>query len=139
MSNEIVVRQELTPATWNMIKEIAPAMQASRLFGVANPESAMAIMLKGYELGLSFTASFELIHVIDGKPSLSPRGALALVQQSPNFEDMKITDEPGKCTVWMKRKNSFEYEVSYSIDEAEKAGLVKKGSGWEKYEANMLQ
>jgi hypothetical protein len=139
MSNEIIVRQELTPTVWQMIQEIAPAMQDSRLFGTSSSEAAMAIMLKGYELGLSFTASFEFVHVIEGKPSLSPRGALALVQQSPNFDGMKITDDSDKCTVWMRRKNGFEYTASFSMEDAKRAGLIKKGGGWEKYPANMLR
>lgn len=136
---QLTVRQELTPDTWQMIKEIAPAMQQSRLFGVASPEAAMAIMLKGYELGLSLTASFEFVQVIQGRPTLSPRGALALIQQSPNFAGMTITDSDDKCTVWMKRKNGFEYTTEFTIEQAKKAGLVKKDSGWDKYPANMLR
>ena len=68
----IITNQKLTPQVWDMIERIAPAMAASRLFNVPSPEAAAAIMLKGYELGLSLTASFEFIHVIDGKPSVSP-------------------------------------------------------------------
>lgn len=141
----IVHEQRLTPATWRMISEIAPAMLASRYFGVASEEQAMAIMLKGYELGLTLTASFELIHVIQGKPSISPRGALALIQQSPSFAEMKIEDikdaagNPESCRVFMKRKNGFEYTVEYTMAEAEQAGLVKKESGWDKYPGNMLR
>ena len=44
--------KELTPSVWGMLKEIAPVMHVSRLFGVSSPEQATAIMLKGYELGL---------------------------------------------------------------------------------------
>ncbi len=147
MSEEksLIVRQELTPATWQMIKDIAPAMQASRLFGVKNPEEAMAIMLKGYELGFSLTASFEFVNVINGRPGLSPRGMLALIQQSPNFAGMKIEDKkddkgnPQSCQVTMKRVNGFEYATEYSMDNAEQASLIKKDSGWDKYPANMLR
>jgi hypothetical protein len=140
-----IINQNLTPSTWQMITEIAPAMCTSRLFGVASPEQAMAIMLKGYELGLSLTASFEFVQIIDGKPTLSPRGALALVQQSLNFSDIKIRDirdnneNPIACEVWMKRKNGFEYTIDFTIEDAKKAGIVKPNSGWEKYPANMLR
>jgi hypothetical protein len=82
MSDEIlgivpIQQRELTPQVWQMISQMAPVMWKSRLFGVVSQEAAAAIMLKGYELGLSVTASFEFIHVIQGKPGLSPRGALA--------------------------------------------------------------
>jgi hypothetical protein len=139
MTTAIVTRQTLTPAIWQMIDAIAPAMHASRLFGVNSKEQAAAIMLKGYELGFSLSASFEFIHVIQGKPTLSPRGHLALILNHPEFEGMKITEAKGSCTVWMKRCNGFEYTVTYTIDDAKKAGLVKPESGWVKYEANMLR
>lgn len=131
--------RQLTPAVWEMIERIAPAIYQSRLFGVSSKEQAMVIMLKGFELGLSFTASFEFIQVIDNKPAISPRGALALILNSPVCDGVKITEEPGKCSVWMRRKNGFEYTVVWSIEDARRAGVTKPGSGWEKYEANMLR
>jgi len=146
MSNkELITRQEITPSIWEMIKEIAPAMQASRLFGVKNPEEAMAIMLKGYELGFSLTASFEFVNVINGRPGLSPRGMLALIQQSPNLAGMKIEDinddkgNPSSCRVTMARINGFSYTTEFSMDNAKSAGLIKPDSGWSKYPANMLR
>lgn len=143
--DELIVRQNLTPDTWKMISEIAPVMAQSRLFGVANQEAAAAIMLKGFELGLSLTASFEFIQVIDGKPSLSPRGALALIQQSPNFGGMEINDitdtdgKPYACRVTMTRRNGNSYTAEFNLDDAKQAGLVKPSGGWEKYPANMLR
>lgn len=144
-SNLPAVRRELTPDTWTMIQSIAPAMHQARLFGVSSPEQAAVIMLKGHELGLGLTASFELIHVIENKPSLSPRGALALVINHPEFDGINIQDKadakgvPTACTVALKRKNGMQYEVSWSMDDAKRAGLVKPGSGWEKYPAQMLK
>jgi len=58
VSSELIIRPALTPDVWHMIDQIAPAMYRSRLFRVSAPEQAAAIMLKGYELGLSLTASF---------------------------------------------------------------------------------
>ena len=135
----IYSRPQLTPSTWEMIERIAPAMHQARLFGVSSPQQAMAIMLKGYELGLSLTASFEFIQVVEGRPAISPRGALALILNSPVCAGVKVTEEPGKCTVWMKRSSGFEYTVTWTIEDAKRAGVVKSGSGWEKYEANMLR
>lgn len=129
----------LTPSTWQMIESIAPAMHTSRLFGVNSPQQAMAIMLKGYELGLSLTAAFEFIQVVQGKPTLSPRGALALILQHPELDSIKIEDKPNACSVWMKRKNGFEYTLEFSMADAEKAGVIKPDSGWSKYPQNMLR
>jgi len=137
--------RDLTPQMWQMIESVAPAMHKSRLFGVTAPEQAAAIMLKGYELGLGLAASFDLIQVIQGKPGLSPRGALAVIHAS-GAADVKIerlTDTNGAGAfrgykVWMRRRDSgFEYTASFTMEDARRAGLVKTGSGWEHYPENM--
>jgi hypothetical protein len=143
-NRQIAVRQ-ITPDVWQMIGSIAPTLHQARLFGISSPEQAAAIVLKGYELGLSFTSSLELIQVVEGKPTLSPRGALALVLNSPVCEGVKIDDladakgAPAGCKVWMKRVGGFEYTVTWTMEDAKRAGLIKPNSGWEKYPAQMLK
>lgn len=144
MSNEIV-RKQMDGGAWAMIQSAAPMMYKSRLFGVASEEQAAAIMVKGYEMGLGFSASFELIQVIDGKPTLIPRGALALAYQSGLIERLEIEEinddkgAPYACRVSGMRKNGFEYATEFTMDDARRAGLVRQGSGWEKYPKNMLK
>ncbi|MEL7626957.1 MAG: hypothetical protein AAGU15_08880 [Anaerolineaceae bacterium] len=143
--------RELTPDVWGMLKEVAPDMFTSRLFGVASKEQAVAIMLKGYELGLGVTSSFEFIQVIDGKPSLSPRGALALIQSQGVLDAFKLedlTDKAGNyygAECYMKR-GMIEFTARFTLDDAKKAQLTegsptsngKRGYGnWEKYPRNM--
>ncbi len=145
MTTALVVHRELTPSIWQMIQQIAPTIKDSRLFGIATSDQAAAIMIKGYELGFSLSASFENIVVIEGKPALVPRGALALIFDSPLCAGVKIDDETDKtgaplaCKVWMKRRDGFEYTVRFTMEDAKRAGLVKDGSGWQKYPANMLR
>jgi len=132
-------QQQLSLTAWQVIQAIAPTMHQSRLFGVSSPDQAAAIMIKGAELGLSFSASFEFIQVVQGKPTLSPRGALALIHQSAELAGMKIEDKPDACTVWMKRTNGFEYELTFTMDDARRTGQVKPNSAWESYPGNMLR
>jgi hypothetical protein len=138
-----LAHRELTPQIWQMISQMAPVMWKSRLFGVVSQEAAAAIMLKGYELGLGITASFEFINVIQGKPSLSPRGALALLHSHPDIDGVEIkrlTDALGgyighSCTI--KRKNGFTYTAQFTLDDAKRAGLIKQDSGWTRYPEQM--
>lgn len=145
MTTSLVVRREITSQVWSMIQAIAPSMHKSRLFGVSSPEQATAIMLKGYELGLGLTASFEFIQVIQGQPTLAPRGALALLHGHPECVEITIEDKaddkgnPLSCRVSMKRRNGFEYAAEFSMADAKAAGLIKSGSGWEKYPRQMLK
>jgi len=146
MVNEtaIVVRKPITPEMWKMVQSIAPVTAASRMFRV-NEQQAAVVMLMGHELGLGLASAFEFIHVIDGKPSLSPKGALALIQRSGLLESLEIVDKvdekdnPVSCTVTMKRKGGFEYTSTFSMSDAKRAGIAKSKSAWEAYPANMLR
>lgn len=135
--------RELTPAIWHMIMDMAPVMYKAHLFDVRSPEAAAAIMLKGYELGLSMTASFEFVQVIQGKPALSPRGAMALLLSNPLVKTVKMTrldDGKGKFTgyeCFMERTNGFSFVGRFTLEDAVRAGLMKPDSGWAKYPENM--
>lgn len=133
--------RELTPAVWSMIKGgIAPTLARAHSMST---EKMAATLLKGYELGLSFTASLEFVQVVQGKTSLSPRGALALMQTSPVIKFVKITRlVDGKnafigyeCTI--ERMTGFTYTARWTIDQARAAGLIKAGGAWEAYPENM--
>jgi len=142
MSDKAIV--PVSAETWQVIQSVAPVAKASRMFGVTQEQAAI-VMLMGHELGLGLATAFEFVHVIDQKPSLSPKGALAMIHSSDELVGLKIDDmvddkgDPSACRVWMKRKNGFEYSVTFTMDDAKRAGVVKDKSGWEKYPANMLR
>lgn len=144
MSTALTVRPEISPAEWQMISQIAPAMHESRLFGVASPAAAAAIMLKGYELGFQLAASMEFIRVVEGRPTLSPKGMLALLFNAKHvIAEVKIThlqDAKGghvghECTI--RRVDGFEYTSRFTIEDARRAGLVKDKGNWDKYPERM--
>jgi len=130
----------ITPAIWNMIsKEVAPVLGRAHMMSA---DKMSSVLLKGYELGLSMTASIELVQNVQGKTSLAPRGALALVQNSPLIKDVKINrlDDKGKFIGYeckIERMNGFAYTARWTMEQARAAGLVKADSGWEKYPENM--
>jgi len=137
-----VVKHELTAPVWNMIKEMAPTMHASRLFGVSSEDQAKAILVKGYECGFGLANSFDFIQVIQGKPGVVPRGALALIMQSPEITSVKVERlADGKnfigyqCT--MTRGKKLTYTAKFTMEDAKRAGLIKDDSGWTKYPENM--
>ncbi len=137
------VERALTPSIWRMIWEMAPVMWKSRLFGVSSAEAAAAIMLKGFELGLSITASFEFVQVVQGRPGLSPRGALALLHNSLEVDTIQIRRLPGPTGAfegyecYMKRRNGFDHTSRFTLSDAERAGVLKPNSGWANYPENM--
>lgn len=136
--------RELTPGIERMIWEMAPRMHKAHLFGVVSPEQAYAIMIKGFDCGFSVTASFDFVQVISGKPSVNPRGALAMLLSNPLVDaiDIKrIADDKGKFIgyeCFMRRKNNgLSFTGRFTLEDANRAGLVKADSGWAKYPENM--
>jgi hypothetical protein len=69
--------------------------------GVRNAIAGIATMIiYGAELGLSPTQAFRTMHVIEGAPSLSAAGKVALVKRSPkcySFEVIEESDEHCTC------------------------------------------
>lgn len=142
MTQALAIQQrDLTVPAWEMIERVAPAMYAARFFGIGNKEQAAAVMLKGFELGLPLAASFEFIQVVEGRPTLSPRGALALVLRSGLLAKLDVRESVDSCTVTMARKGDppLEYTTSWSIEDAKRAGLYKERGAWAMYPANMCR
>lgn len=141
MTNEIQLapRQELTPGIIELIKAIAPMFHGSRLYGMASPEQAAVVMLKAYELGLPATAAFENFDMINGKLSMRPQLALALIHRSRNI-DIKISDIKDGCEVWMRRRDTgFEYTARFTLADAQQAQIAKTNGGYDKYPADMFR
>jgi hypothetical protein len=138
--------REMSLGVWHMINTVANDVYRSRLFPVNSPQQAAAIMLKGYEIGLGLMASFEFVQVVKGNVGLSPKGALAMLHNSPKIEDLKITrltDEKNKFIgyqCYIKRAdNGFEHTERWTLEDAVTAGLMKPDSNWEKYPENMCK
>lgn len=127
----------VTKETWEVIKEIAPVAVASRLFGVTE-EQAMVVMLTGHELGLPLTAAFDVIYVSkNGRRTLRPKGALALVHNSGLLEEFSWESDDQKATITMKRKGGQRHSMTLTIEQAKRAGW--KSTAWETTPANLLR
>jgi hypothetical protein len=75
-----------------------------------------------------------------GKVALTSQGMLAKIQSRPDIVRLSIdssTDDA--CTVTMIRSTGFRFTLTYSVKDAERAGLVKPDSNWKKYPANMCR
>ena len=144
--NILMANREMSMGVWHMINTIAADVYRSRLFPVNSPQQAAAIMLKGYEIGLGLMASFEFVQVVKGNVGLSPKGALAMLHNSPKIKDLeltRLTDEHNKFIGYQCRikraDNGFEHTERWVLDDAVTAGLMKPDSNWEKYPENMCK
>ena len=110
-----------------------------------NARTALAIM-KGMEVGLPPITAVSSICFVNNRPSLWGDAAMALVQSSGQLEwyDERLEGEPGTnewtahCVV--KRRGQREpYKRSFSMQDAERAGLKSKSGPWKEYPQRMLQ
>ena len=127
---------ELAPKAWKLALRIAATPFAPK--GLAGkPESVLAAMLVGNELGLPLMTSLAKVHVIDGRPGLAAETMRALVLARGHemwFESKSTTS----VTVCGKRAGSpREQKVTWTIEDARAAKLVGKDN-WQKYPRGML-
>ena len=63
----------------NLIQMLAPSFHACRWYGLSSAEQAIVLMTKAVELSIPYTAAFDFFDLIENKPTLKPKGALALI------------------------------------------------------------
>jgi len=93
----------------------------------------------GMEVGLKPMQALNNIAVINGRPSIWGDSALALVRASGLLEyiDEKVEGDTAVCRV--KRKGEPETVRTFSMEDADRAGLTKKPGPWQQYPKRMLQ
>lgn len=99
----------------------------------------MMIMLAAREYGIGPAQALNGgLHIIEGKVELSARMMSALIRRSKHkLHIVESTDE--KCTIRGVRADTGEvHVVTYTIEMAQKAGLIKEKGGWKRTPEDML-
>lgn len=122
-----------------VFKLMAQQAVASKMYrGIGDEAGVMMIMLTARELGIpAMQALNGAINIIQGKVELSARLMNALMRRA----GISITEKeksPTKYALEGKRQNGDIMTASYSMEEAQKAGLIKNGGGWVKNPEDML-
>lgn len=111
----------------------------SRMYrGIGDVSGVMMIMLTARELGLPPMQCLNGgLNIINGKVEISARMMSALIRKAGHHITIKESTE-SSCTLSGKRGDTLDTaEVSYTLAEAQKAGLVKSGGGWTKNPKDM--
>lgn len=140
--NEITVRDGFQPQTFAELMSVAETVAKSELVPAAfrgKPANIVVAIMAGRELGLGAMQSLRLIHVIEGKPVMSADGAVALALSSPHCERWDYIESTDKvCTIETQRKGSAPAHFSFTIEQAQQAGIANK-STWKQYPQAMLR
>ena len=136
-----------TEAELNSYKIIAQVAASNpywkRVGGGGSEESVVAtilsIMLLARELGLPPIQSIAGgINNIQGKFEISARIMNQLIRKYGHQLQVRVLTHE-ICKIWGKRKDTGEeMEVTYHIEEAARAGLIKESGGWKKNPQDML-
>lgn len=120
---------------------LAQKLVASGLLGksIQKPESALAVVLTGRELGLTAMQSLRSIHIIEGKPTLSADLMVALVKRSPACRYFKLVESTSKVAKYETyREGEGVTAMSFTIEQAQAAGVTGKDN-WKKWPDAMLR
>jgi hypothetical protein len=104
-----------------------------------HPQDMMVVVMSGAEIGIAPMAALRLHHVIEGTPRLSAEGIRVVINSSPDCEYFEFTESSDTRSTWIgKRRGRPEKTVTWTIERARKAGLLREGSNWIKYPDDML-
>lgn len=110
----------------------------SLVMGTNNPYEAAMKVMRGHELGLPPVASMENLFVINGKTGMGAALIGTLIKKSPKY-NYKVTEhDDTHCAIEFTEEGEPIGTSSFSMQDAEKAGLVKPRSPWTTYPRNML-
>lgn len=140
MSNELTKWAQPTSA--QEAKTLAGWVVKSGLYPkVRSEEQAIMILAQGAELGLRPVQSLNFINVIQGRPSLSSQGMLAVIMASGQAEGIWVSRiGPYACTWTTQRRSSAagKQEVTFTMEEAKALGLAGRDQ-WKRQPAVMLK
>ena len=124
--------------SFNEMEQMASAIAKSGLFGMKDTNSVLALMAVAQAEGLHPATAARDFHIIQGRPALKADAMLARFQNAGgkvtwrDYADDKVTGV-------FSHPNGGELAVTWTIEQANKIGLVKPGSGWQKFPRAMLR
>jgi hypothetical protein len=131
---------ELVPVDYNSLLGLAEQIAKSPLMPAAyrgKPADAAIAMLYGSECGLPPMTSLQRIVVVNGRPGLDAQGMVALIRSRGHHITGEVANDSAE--VYGKRgDNGDEMSVTFTIDDAKRAGLVSSGGNYTKYPSDML-
>lgn len=152
MTNAIVQNQPsystaLEPRSARDAFNVAKSAVAARVFGIANPDTAFAMILRGRAMGLDSITSLTAFHIIKDKLTLSANIIEGMVMRSPECEYFMCSESTDKTCTWITKRRGCPKEQSHtwSIADAERMGLLrppapgKEASPWMKNPRTMLR
>lgn len=138
---DLVVRNAGAPSEHELMvfQTMAKTAVDSKMYkGIGEQAGVMMIMLSARELGIpAFQALNGGLNIIQGKVEISARIMNALIRRRGHQILVKESSST-RCVLQGKRCDTGESQIaSFTIEEAQRAGLIKQGGGWTKWPTDM--
>jgi hypothetical protein len=123
--------------------QLAKAAAASGFWKhIQTPAQAVVVMAAGEELGLTPLASLQGITIIEGEVGYRANLIATLIAQHKQYSYKVIERKDDRCTLQFEIdgkaiEDGEEGKVTFTLDDAKEAELVKPRSGWAKYPRRM--
>lgn len=130
----------LAPTSFSDVLEMSKVIVGARGLiprGVATPAHAVALIMRGSEIGLGPMESLTKLHLIEGRVTLPAETMLALAIRG-GVRHQFIDHTPERVTVELTRPGFEPMRVSWSMADAKRAGLAGR-QNWRKYPRAMLR
>lgn len=139
MSNAIATSEQ-TAGFEAMRSQFAAALAAGILPPhVKTPEMAVAIAVKGAEMGFKPYQALEAIEPIQGRYTVKPEALLSLAYEKvPGFICNVVESNEKRAIIDMGRNGVVTFRSTYTIEDATKAGLAGKDN-WRRMPVTMLR
>ncbi len=119
------------------IERMAASVAKSGLFGVKQPDQAMALMLIAQAEGLHPAIAARDYHIIQGRPALKADAMLARFQTAGGSVRWSSMTENKVCGEFSHPQGG-KVEIEWTIEMARRAGLTKNPT-WTQYPRAMLR
>ncbi len=141
MSTALAKSDTPTQDEWTIMNNLAETMLKSGFLPVSikTKEQAVAIALKGRELGVPFIQAISGINIIQGKPTVSSELMLGLIfKNCPGAKIQYVQNDNKGCAIRAARPGQPPSTFSFTMDDASLAGVLSKDN-WRKFPAAMLR
>jgi hypothetical protein len=131
----------LEPTSLGAAFKLAQGLWSSGLYVKFKSAAGIwAVIIRGRELGLGALTSLDCFNIVEGRPTPSAHFLISRARSSKRCEYLRFIRGDQTCATWKgKAHGEAEIELSYTIEQARKAGLVKPGSAWDKRADEMLR
>lgn len=129
----------IEPQSMAELRQLAKSASDARFAQEMTPDRALILMMTGRDLGMSYTQSLRAFHLINGKPAMLADAMVGLCLASGKCDFFDTLESTSLiCTVQTQRTGRQPQTMSFTIEDAKKAGLLTRDM-WLKYPAQMLR